>query len=478
MSDRTLRLLLAFDDRVQREREQSPAVLHRRDRRFALDCEQQGCRPDPARWLAHVAGLGRIGGAPPQQQADDPLRPWYRLQLVLFTAGTVLGALCLYGVLVYEGTQRINLTLLLALVALQLALALLTALQSFLGWQPWQPLKARFLRSPAPSALAPLQPMLLGRGAQLGGLGFGLGGLAVLLVMVVLQDLAFGWSTTLATGADTFYGLVAALSAPWGSVWPAAVPDLELVEATRFYRIQAVPSSGAPAAQRWGQWWPFVVALWTTYVILPRALLALLAHTLLTLRARATLRLHPGLQALQARMHTPVVETAAELGDARLTGAEEEGEALVPLPAQAALLCWAGASRSALPADLEVLGAEPLRVGGSASLAEDTAAIEFAAQRLREVNPAARSVIVLVRAWEPPTGELGDFLRQAQSVWPEGSVVVLALESLSSEPPPPHLQAQWRHFAARWDAGEGRPLLALAAGSPAGEARPDEGGAA
>ena len=45
-----LRLLLDFDDRIQRDRDQAPAFLHRRDRRFALDCQQRGQSPDAALW--------------------------------------------------------------------------------------------------------------------------------------------------------------------------------------------------------------------------------------------------------------------------------------------------------------------------------------------------------------------------------------------------------------------------------------------
>jgi len=461
MSDQPLRLLLAFDARIRHEREQSPAVLHRRDRRFALHCREQGRSPEPACWLEHVESLGRMGGAPPQTEAADPMRPWHRLQLGLFLLGTVLGALCVYGLLVYEGTQRINLTLLIALCALQLLLALFTLLQSVIGWQPWQLLRARFLRTPAPQALQPLQPLLLGRAAQLGGLGFGLGGLAVLLAMIVLQDLAFGWSTTLATGAEAFHRLLNALSLPWQALWPAAVPNLELVEATRFFRVQATAPPLAAQAQRWGEWWPFVVALWSSYVILPRALLALCSHVLLNLRARRTLRLHPGLAALQARMRTPVVESTAGKADNATPQETAESAGFAALPAVGTLLCWAGAGKPLLPPALAALAEAPLRVGGSASLAEDTEAIEAAAARLRAAAPSARHAVVLVRAWEPPTGELADFLHQAQAVWPEGSTVMLALQSLSAGEPPAHLQAQWQHFVAAWEQGAGRPLLSL-----------------
>ena len=69
MSHNPLRLLLDFDDRIQRDRDQAPAFLHRRDRRFALDCEQQGIQPDAAHWLAHMQRLSGPGGVRAQGRA-------------------------------------------------------------------------------------------------------------------------------------------------------------------------------------------------------------------------------------------------------------------------------------------------------------------------------------------------------------------------------------------------------------------------
>ncbi|MEC7814697.1 MAG: DUF2868 domain-containing protein, partial [Pseudomonadota bacterium] len=64
MTQTPLARLLAFDDRARRDHDQSPAFLHRRDRRFALDCEARGQRPSIDRWLAHMERLSGPGGDP------------------------------------------------------------------------------------------------------------------------------------------------------------------------------------------------------------------------------------------------------------------------------------------------------------------------------------------------------------------------------------------------------------------------------
>jgi hypothetical protein len=69
--------------------------------------------------------------------------------------------------------------------------------------------------------------------SQVMGTAFGVGALVATLAFVVFTDLAFGWSTTLDVSASAVHGWARVLAAPWASIWPAANPSLELVEATR-----------------------------------------------------------------------------------------------------------------------------------------------------------------------------------------------------------------------------------------------------
>lgn len=93
-------------------------------------------------------------------------------------------------------------------------------------------------------------------------LGFGL--------LLLFTDLAFGWSSTLLEGGGGLVALLQAFAWPWQHLWPSAVPDLALMEATRYLRID--PQTGA--VERAGDWWPFLVASILVYNLLPRSLLA------------------------------------------------------------------------------------------------------------------------------------------------------------------------------------------------------------
>lgn len=448
MTDTPLRLLLAFDNRVQRDRDQPANFLHRRDRRFALDCQQKGVQPDARRWLTQ---LDRLSGAgEPDPAVTRELRTWQRTNAGFVTAGAVFGVITMLGLLFYEGGQRINVTVFLAFVLLQLLLAMATTIQAWVGWQPWRVLVHKLFKSPSNPTRAALYPLLAARAGQAGGLAFATTGLLTLLVMVVIQDLAFGWSTTLNTASASYHSLVSTLSQPWGWLWPAAVPSAELVEATRFFR--AAPDAGSTTPERWGQWWPFLVMVWLVWAWIPRLLLLIVSHGLLNHRARRLLARHPGMQALLYRMETPVIDTGTDRNDAADLPDTQTVNPLGRLPESAVCICWAGAGDQGLPRALAGIPQSCHQAGGNASLADDEAALIETGQRLAKM-PEPR-IVLLTLSWQPPTGELSDFLAAARCQWPEPTRVTLVpLANEPDQPPAEHLLAPWLRFADRQPAG-------------------------
>lgn len=448
MSHNPLRLLLDFDDRIRRDRDQDPAFLHRRDRRFALDCQQQGIRPDASAWLEQMA---RLSGPGSDQQAGKNIEQrWRRIQGGFVAAGAVFGILTMAGLLFYDGGQRINITVLLAFVLLQLLLAVATTVQALVGWQPWGWLQRRLQKQRPGPTLIQLQPLLMARAAHTGGTAFASTGLLTLLVLLVIQDLAFGWSTTLDTAAQGYHALVQAIATPWGWLWPAAVPSQDLVEATRFFR--AAPASAATPAAQWGQWWPFAVMLWLTWVLFPRLLLLGLSHWLIRRKSNNLLQGHPGMQALAYRMETPTLETGNQHNDADDLPDTSTRARPVELSDVHHIICWAGAGEPELPQQLQGSRTTVLRAGGRASLAEDDHVIGTLAGALaHEPVPA---IVLVTRSWEPPTGELHDFLDHARDQWPATTRVrILPLAPNANQAPANHLIQPWLRFTERLPAG-------------------------
>lgn len=432
----SLTRLLDFDDQYRRDSQQPQAFLHRRDRRFAQQQQEQRRPLTVQAWLANLHALNQQRQA---HQRDPRLRRWRQARWVFAGLGSLLGAMFMAGLLVYDGSQQINVTLLLVLVALQLALALLTSLQAWLGWQPWSSLIGR---GDEGDPLRALRPALSARIAHTGGLMFALSGLLTLLVMVLVQDLAFGWSTTLQASADSYHRLVSAIALPWQAWWPEAVPSADLVVASQYYRLG---ESGATDPALLGTWWPFVLMAWLTYVLVPRLVLLMLAAGQVRWQASAALRRHGGYQPLFYRFETPWVETRGEEEVASTPAPVRV--AVSPLPESATIIHWAGAGRSSdeLVATLS-RDASPLqlRAGGNSSLDEDAATLRTAGER-RE------PVMVVARGWEPPTGELSDFILDAREQWP--SEALLALVPVADEQgrplTDPGLLAQWQRFVER-----------------------------
>lgn len=448
MNDSALQLLLDFDARVQREAAQPSDFLHRRDRRFALTCGERGLTADARTWLDHLDRLSGPGGE--ASRGRSVARSWRRIAAGFGVAGGAFGLVTMLGLLVYEGGQRINVTVLMAFVMLQLALALFTSLQALLGWQPWRPLLARFQAQAPSRVLQDMQPLLMARAAHLGGLCFAVSGLITLLVALVIQDLAFGWSTTLSTVPARFADLVAALSWPWHTLWPAAVPDLSLVEATRFYRAEG-NAAQVPAA-RWGEWWPFVMMLWLCYVVLPRTLLLLLAQGHIALRARRALQTHPGWRALQYRMETPTLDTGNEHNDAEDLPADLQAALPRSLPDAAIAVYWGGVADDSLPVDVTRRLQQRLVAGGRATLEEDRQTLQRVADAIAENGNG--DVLLVTRGWEPPTGELQDFIDAARDLWPQaGRLTIVPVAPGSAAPLDRHQLPQWLRLQERFPAG-------------------------
>lgn len=438
---RNLSLLLDFDEQYGRDRQQDGDFLHRRDRRLAVEQGVDGTLGTLTTWLRAVRGRD-VSAA----HGDDRLRAWVWMRVLFVLLGAVLGAAAMLGMLYYDGGRRINVTVIMGVAALQLLLALVTTLETWIGWQPWHGLFRDITMRWRPARVEP-QPMLralaaplAARVAQSGGLAFAVAALVVLLSQVVVKDLVFGWSTTLQASAPVYHALTSALAWPWRGWLPEAVPSLQLVEQSRYFH------SGTPVVanpELLGIWWRFLAMLWFFYVVIPRIVLLVLARVQLEWRVRRLLATHPGRAALRERCATPWVDSGEGAGSGMLP-AESDGKS-APLPATPSrgLIRWADAGDPEVAHTWLGTDAVSLDAGGAASLDADD-------QVLEQAHVLGGPVIVLARGWEPPTGELADFLERMCVRMGRESI---QLVPLSANNPPALVDepalAPWRRFVER-----------------------------
>jgi len=432
-----------LSQQLQRDADVPGSSLRHRDRRIGR--ELVACGDKPAAqikgWLQEMRALtGDLRG--------DRVNVMRRLGLLaLGVAGLFVGWGAAAVVLRYDGSQPVNIIHFLAVfVVLQLVTLVffgismlppavtrflpgMTTVQEGVGLLSpgrLQHLMNRFL----PQAYRDTTASLVGKGlahhrlygkvdrwvvvhsSQFFACCFNLGALASCLYLVTFSDLAFSWSTTLQLDATDFKRWTDILSAPWAPFFADARPSLELIERTRYFRLNegTFPTSVTPAGL--GGWWPFLVMCLAVYGLLPRLVTLLATQLRLRSVTRRTFLHLPGVADLLVRLNTELVETQAaepETGG----GPRREGSGTPvgqgKLTGQAAeVVNWAAAADDPDSLRIRLREVDEIEVGGWHEAGGATApAVD------EQVIAATRgsSVMILVKGWEPPMEDFLDFLR-------------------------------------------------------------------
>jgi hypothetical protein len=286
------------------------------------------------------------------------------------------------------------------------------------------------------------------------GLWFNLGALATCLYLVAFSDLAFAWQTTLAWSAESFHRAIALIAAPWSWIYPDGLPGLEVVRASRYFRLDGSFAGAEPVAL-YGEWWRFLVASLATYGLLPRAALAIVSRLRLR-RAVAGVGLdHGEVASLLERLASPLVSTRAPVPEPLPAdappGAEPEPTAASGQPA--AVIVWGGA-----PLDGgAVEGLVARRFGWEvravhAAGADDT---RHDAEVVAAVAGGDAPIVMVAEGFEAPTREAKAFVRRLREAAGARRPVVVALVDAGAAPPAGDDLAIWRKHMA----GLGDPWL-------------------
>jgi len=467
---------------MQRDAGRPEAALHRRDRTL-VGALRPHARETRSLLLAWLDVLRRTEGHLPGRA----LGAIYRLQIVILVLlGLVVGWVTAAAVYSYDGSRPVNVVQVLAVfVAAQLLLLVplgvvmlprrltrlvpgFTAIQESLAWlSPGQLIRllARWLpegiRQPLNGAARSGSPY----GRQLGGvqkwavlfpaqafaIAFNLGALAGCLYLITFSDLAFAWSTTLEPDPEQVHRLTRILSWPWAPFVPDAVPPLDLIRETLYYRQTGVPEVADPS--RWGQWWPFLVASMITYGLLPRLILLALAGGQLRRSLRLAFSEMPGVTVVLDRLTCELVSTQATAPEvpapAHSADPTRVSASYTPIDAsELTVVNWSGleVTDESLAAQVQaawkrrIVGV--LHAGGRSSISDDEETIAALA-----ASPAPSGIALVVKAWEPPVMELLDFLRDLRrSAGPRRLIVVAptGIQSTGQLAPPRAADlAQW-----------------------------------
>ena len=307
---------------LEQDKSAAPGQVLERDRKLGLAALAHSIPPElfGQYWLARRRE--QDGGILPSgiQGTLMTVLGW-----VLACCGLLAGISLVRALLLYSGTEPVNVSVFLLLAVFpQAGLCLFAAgvlVARALGRGEFRiPLRPVFdLLWRRPGRLSPqagfVRALFLSRGwparmlawdslrlLHLGGLCLAAGSLAGMIVSVAVTDLAFGWQSTLQIGAQGMHGLVSTLALPWSwlpSHWGLA-PSLSQIEGSRIILKDGISTL---ANADLIAWWPFLSMCLFSYALLPRLLLVVLAHR--SLRRVERDFVHPDLGRIVDRMRAP-----------------------------------------------------------------------------------------------------------------------------------------------------------------------------
>jgi hypothetical protein len=347
----------------------------------------------------------------------------YGVTLTLVIVAFLLGFLSGIGLLSYNGHEPVNVIYFVAMVVFfplfTMTLTLFSMLRAntaqslLVHISPafWMEKILHFLPHKTQEQFKDLKinPLLTNwiviKRSQVIALVFSFGLLLALLGMVATKDIAFAWSTTLSVTAEEFHGFLNTLAFAWREWFPWAVPSVELIEQSQYFRLgDKLSEEMVGNASKLGEWWKFLAFATLFYAILLRFLVYLLSLFGFKRAIRRSFLSLEGAQTVLHDMNEPIISTHATQHEVRFKQTDtvyrntiEQLDASYDM-----VLGWAIQKEQlkVICDSMNVISPQHYEVGGANTLEEDNEVIGL----------SHGEVVLFVKAWEPPTMDFMDFL--------------------------------------------------------------------
>ena len=423
-----LRSYLLLDELLKKH----PAT-HKENRAFGLEHPLEQNRPigQLFRWMEkHISVLR-------QPYIGDLFSSYvYTVTLILSILVFIIGFFSGMGLLSYSGQEPVNIIYFLAMVVfvplLTIPLAFLFMLKAHKAQNLLVHISPAFWMEKIVERLSyakradmkkiKIDPLvgnwLVIERSQLLAWVFSWGLVAALLGAVITKDIAFAWSTTLKVSPEEFYDFVNMIAFAWRDFVPEAVPSLELIEQSRYFRLgEKVDARMIRHASMLGEWWKFLLCSALFYAIILRFGMFLLAKIGLRRALKKSILSQKSAVRLLYEMNEPLIASTADGAEDSLVkttqGHLQEIKKLNTL--YDGVLGWSYSKEeiAVLSDAIGIAASFMLSVGGNNSLANDAYA----------VSRSYGEMLLCIKAWEPPTMDFIDFV-QALSQQADKIIVV------------------------------------------------------
>ncbi len=297
-----------------------------------------------------------------QWLALQPSPPSPRFLFLPSAVVIVIGILSMVTTLTYSGSRPVNIWLMFAVFCfLPFLLTLLSCISLFhLGrsGQAFVPaLLARWLHKfshgvlslGAFNSLAVRAWLLLQ--SQLLGLFLQLSLMATFLLVLLFNDVAFGWASTIIHSADTLKTVLQYLTLPWQWLLPA--PSAELIQQSQYFYGAANLAVNAEAMRAW---WPHIFLAMALYGLAPKIFLVILIRWRCGQLLRNEINSSAELEQFYSVLNFSSSVHAKNIPDT--TSAAYNATSRLNLKNTDAIVCW---QRPCLVADIPVLGVKTWR---------------------------------------------------------------------------------------------------------------------
>ncbi|MEA2047492.1 MAG: DUF2868 domain-containing protein [Campylobacterota bacterium] len=349
----------------------------------------------------------------------------YGVTYALIVIAFVLGLLSGIGLLSYSGDEPVNVVYFMAMVAfLPLLTMTLTFFSMFragsmrsvlvhLSPAFWMEKALSFLPDMVQENIkaVKINPLLANwiiiQRSQLIALFFSLGLFLALIMVVVTKDIAFSWSTTLHITPEAFHHFLYALSLPWRELFPSAVPSLELIEQSQYFRLgDTLSEDMIKHAHKLGEWWKYLALMTIFYAVILRLLMLMLSIWGLKRAVKKSCLVLPGAVKLLSEINEPIISTHAYNTEAPfMEGDHLYRRTLTHLDTSYDVVQGWAMSKEALlllSDTMKVIAPVHFEVGGMNTLAEDS----------EMISKSDGEVLLFVKSWEPPTMDFIDYLKE------------------------------------------------------------------
>lgn len=330
--------------------------------------------------------------------------------------GCAIGFVLSVALLQGDEAGRVNILFLMLLFVLLPIAGTILLIISLLGKQvtSLQKFKAAILLPGIKLGAAPasshIERLTIIYHSQYAAVGWALGSVLALLLLLLFTDINFVWRSTLLS-PENLLPVLQWVAFPW-YFWEAAQPSMSLLSATQDSRLVAHQE----VSIAFGQWWPFILASQLFYAFMLR----LLAMGLLHLNIERLYKSQAQYQPLPGQSRK-VRETLPQK------------PVVNALPGEFIVVNWAGLSQDILNMlDPAIINKTIYRAGPLAN-----------EESVDALLPANKAQLILVKAWEPPLEELRDYLLDKTGlIFPVEmkSTQVIALQSGHAE--------EWNRFIA------------------------------